>query len=61
MDEGTLKHFTFSKIKHLSKTNAYFELDENVVDAIGQGGLKWIGTDPIDVVLRIDAEVSEYF
>jgi len=61
VDEGILKHFTFSKIKYLSKTKEYFEIDINVVDRIEENSLTWKTHEPIDIVLKVSTEVAEYF
>lgn len=61
LEDRTIKHFTLSKISHLSATSKHFEVDEQVVDTIEENNLTWITKDPIEVTLRIDAKVSEYF
>jgi predicted DNA-binding transcriptional regulator YafY len=61
LEEGVVKHFTLSKLDHLTSDDAHFEVDDNIVDMIEENDLNWITQDPIEVTLRIDAAVSEYF
>jgi len=61
LEKGILKHYAFSKIKYLSLTQKKFKVDKKIRKTIEENKLTWITQDPIEVTLRIDATVAEYF
>jgi len=62
VEDGVLKHFTFSKIKQLSiRSEVTFDADSKVLKMIEENTQGWVSQEPIEVTLQIDLEVAEYF
>lgn len=60
-ENGTLKHFTLSKITCLEILQGQkFQPSEEILNAIWQSFTTWISQNPILVRLRISNEVREY-
>lgn len=61
VENGLLKTFTFSKIKQFERLNERFVSDSAVLERIRNYQGNWFGAQEIEVTLKIDSAVSEYF
>lgn len=61
VEESTLKTFSFTKIEQLSITNEKFEPEVNIAATIKEDDNIWFAQNQIEVVIKVDAEVSDYF
>ena len=57
----TLKTFSFKKIKELLISNEKFKTDKSVTDTIKSDDNIWFSTKQIEVVLKVEKDVSGYF
>lgn len=60
-EDGTLKTYTFVKISNLKKTNKEFTPNQEFIDTIAQNKAIWFSQTSIEVTLKIDSSVAEYF
>lgn len=61
VDGETLKTFSFKKIIELVSTDTKFELEDSVSEMILDEDNTWFGSKQIEVVLKVEKEVSGYF
>lgn len=61
VEGGALKNFSFSKINDLAVTDRVFEKDAEIVRTIAKHRGTWVTQKAFEVVLEVDASVSEYF
>jgi len=56
-----LKTYSFTKIVNLSRSEKPFEANREFLEIINKDQLKWLSTEPINIILEINNDVSEYF
>ncbi len=61
VEDGTLKTFSFKKIMELKKSDEQFESNQEIEQTIKDEDNTWFSDKQIEVILKIDTEVSEYF
>ncbi len=61
VDKGTLKNFSFSKIQMLEVLQQSFKEDADIIKTLKEHKGMWVTQNHIEVVLEVDASVSEYF
>ena len=61
VENDTLKTFTISKIRDLIETHELYTIDEEIVENIKNEDTTWYGSEQIEVVLKVDSSVAEYF
>ncbi len=61
VEDEKLKTFSFKKISKVKDTDLEFEIDKSVSENIQNSDNAWFSPEPIEVVIRVDAEVSRYF
>lgn len=60
-EKGQLKTYTVSKILNLQISNTIFTLNDEFIALIEENKDTWFSQYSIEVILEIDASVSEYF
>ena len=55
------KTFSFKKISKVTDTDLAFEIDKSVSENIQNSDNTWFSHEPIEVVIKVGAEVSGYF
>jgi len=60
-EDGKLKTYSFTKISSLLKTENKFKPNRDYLEIINKNQANWFSQDSINVILEIDADVSEYF
>ena len=61
VENNTLKTFTISKIRDLIATQKSYTINKEIVENIKNEDTAWYGSEQIDVVLKVDSSVAEYF
>ena len=61
VEDETLKTFTISKTRDLVATQEPYIIDEEIVENIKNEDTTWYGSEQIEVVLKVDSSVAEYF
>ena len=61
VDDGILKTFSFKKITDLKVTDRYFKEDEHILSIIKIDVNNWFSEKKIEVVLKVEAKVANYF
>jgi predicted DNA-binding transcriptional regulator YafY len=61
VEDGTLKNFSFSSISNLVVIEEKFTEDEEIVKNIEEHRGTWFTQNHIEVILEVDASVSNYF
>jgi predicted DNA-binding transcriptional regulator YafY len=61
IEDDTLKTFSLTKIKKLTPTTTEFKVDESVIDTIKDDDNIWYSPKKIEVVLKVEKEVTGYF
>jgi predicted DNA-binding transcriptional regulator YafY len=61
VEDEKLKTFSFKKISKVVDTDLEFEIDKSVSENIQNSDNAWFSHKPIEVVIKVDAEVSGYF
>lgn len=61
VENDVLKTFSFNKISQLEKTSIKFELDDEISQNIQDDDNVWFTKNQIEVVLKVDKGVSDYF
>jgi predicted DNA-binding transcriptional regulator YafY len=59
--DDEIKTFSFKKITNLEKTTQTFKIDKTIIDKINNDDNVWFSNSEIEVVLKINKEVSSYF
>jgi predicted DNA-binding transcriptional regulator YafY len=60
-EKGKLKTYSFTKISSLLKTENKFIINRDFLEIINKNQANWFSQDSINVILEINADVSEYF
>lgn len=61
-EDGVLKNFSFTKIEKLTRVEGMtFEPKKELIETIQKNEATWFSQKSIEVTLRINASVSEYF
>ncbi|MBS4068651.1 WYL domain-containing protein [Sulfurimonas sp. RIFOXYB12_FULL_35_9] len=61
VEDEKLKTFSFKKISKVTDTDLAFEIDKSVSENIQNSDNTWFSHEPIEVVIKVGAEVSGYF
>jgi predicted DNA-binding transcriptional regulator YafY len=61
LEDGSLKTFSFAKIKDLKLTDKTFTLDDTISQTIQSDDTVWFADKYIEVTLDIDIAVADYF
>lgn len=61
VEADTLKIFSLSKIVSLSSTKTTFKVETSIMQSIKNEETIWFNSKKIEVVLRVEKEVSSYF
>lgn len=56
-----IKTFTFTKISFLQITDELFEVDEEILNKIEDEDSLWFSNEKIEVILKVNPAISEYF
>ena len=60
-EDGILKNFSFTKLQNLISLEESFEADDKLLKQIEEKQTTWITQEKIEVVLRVDNDVMDYF
>ncbi len=60
-EDGTLKTYSFTKIKNFKNTQKIFKPNKKFVDIIEQDAAVWFSQNRVEVHLKVDISVAEYF
>ena len=61
LQDGVIKTFTFTKISSLEVTKNLFEVDGEIVKKIEDEDSLWFSNEKIEVILKVNPAISEYF
>ncbi len=61
VENDLLKTFAISKIRDLIETHELYTINEEIVENIKNENTTWYGREQIEVVLKVDSSVAEYF
>jgi predicted DNA-binding transcriptional regulator YafY len=61
VEDDKLKTFSFKKISKVIDTDLEFKIENEILENIQNSDNTWFSHEPVEVVIRVDAEVSRYF
>jgi len=61
IDKDILKTFSLKKITNLKSTNIIFKQEKEVLEIIQNNDNNWFSSKQIEVVLKVEAKVADYF
>ncbi|MFA5427659.1 MAG: WYL domain-containing protein [Sulfurimonas sp.] len=61
VEDDKLKTFSFKKISKVVDTDVEFKIENEILESIKNSDNSWFSSEPIEVVIKVDAEVSGYF
>jgi len=61
VDNEVLKTFSFKKIRDLKATDRKFKQNTNILETIINDENNWFSSKQIEVVLKVEAKVADYF
>lgn len=61
LQDGVIKTFTLSKISNLKPTDTTFTLDQEILKKIEDEETLWFSNNKIEVILKVDHSIAQYF
>lgn len=61
VEDDKLKTFSFKKMSKVVDTDLEFKIENDILDSIKNSDNTWFSSKQIEVVIKVDAEVSGYF
>jgi len=61
VEDDKLKTFSFKKMSKVVDTDLEFKIENEILESIKNSDNSWFSSEPIEVVIKVDVEVSAYF